>query len=76
METKNDLVTVMSFYNSHEAATVRCFLESEGIMVVMQGELAADIYPFTNPLGNVKLQVREEDLEHAIDLIKKGGYVI
>ena len=72
---KNDLVTIRSFADSHEAATLRCFLESEGIMTVMQGEFFAQIYPFSSASGNVKLQVRGEDLELAIDLLKKGGYL-
>jgi len=69
---KNDLVTIMSFTDSHEVATIRCFLESEDIITVLQGECSSRIYPI--PEG-VKLQVREEDLERAMDLLKKGGYV-
>jgi len=69
---QNDLVTIMSFTDSHDAATVRCFLESEAVFTVIQGEFSSRIYPIP---GAVKIQVREEDLERAIDLLKSGGYL-
>ena len=69
---QNDLVTIMSFTDSHDAATVRCFLESEAVFTVLQGDISAPLYAIP---GAVKLQVREEDLERAIDLLKTGGYL-
>ena len=73
---KDDLITIMSFTDTHESATVRCFLESEDIITFIQGEFSAQIYPFSNASGNVKLQVREEDVERAIELLKTGGYLL
>ena len=69
---KNNLITIMSFTASHEAAIVRSFLESEGVFTVLQGEASAWLYPIPDA---IQLQVREEDEEQAIDLLKQGGYL-
>lgn len=68
------LITIMTFTDSHEAAVVRSFLESEEIFTVLQGEYSAQIYPYSSNQGHVQLQVNENDLESAIQLLKKGGY--
>lgn len=68
------LVTIKTFTFSHEVAIVRGRLESEGIYCFTQDELTAQVQPFHSiAIGGVKLQVREEDVERAIALLKESG---
>ncbi len=72
----NDLVTIKTFTYPHEAGIIRSRLESEGIYCFLQDELTAQVHPFySNAIGGVKLQVREEDLEKAIRILKESGYL-
>ena len=68
------LVTIKIFTYSHEAAVVRSRLEAEGIFCFLQDELTAQVYPLSiSAIGGVKLQVREEDADEAIALLKESG---
>ena len=70
------LVTIKAFTFSHEVAIVRGRLESEGIYCFVQDELTAQVNPFYSiAIGGVKLQVREEDVEKAVILLKESGYI-
>ena len=75
MEREN-YVTVLTFTYSHEVAIVRGRLESEGINCFVQDELTIQVHPFySNAIGGVKLQVREQDLEQTIEILKETGYI-
>lgn len=70
------LVTVKTFTYSHELSIIRSKLESEGIYCFAQDELTAQVHPFTsNAIGGVKLQVKEEDVPQAIQILKENGYI-
>lgn len=49
------------------------YLESEGIETILQNELAAQIY--ASVIDKPKLLVREKDVEQAMKLLIKGGYI-
>jgi Zn finger protein HypA/HybF involved in hydrogenase expression len=69
-------VTVLTFTFVHEVAIVRSRLESEGILCFVQDELTAQVAPFySGAIGGVKLQVRESDLNQAIEILKETGYI-
>ena len=75
METEK-FITVLTFTFAHEVAIVRGRLESEGVTCFVQDELTAQIHPFySNAIGGVKLQVRESDLNQALDILKETGYI-
>ena len=60
----------------HELAVARSWLESEGVECYVKDELTVQVNPFySNAIGGVKLQVREEDAERAIQLLKEGGFL-
>ncbi len=69
----NDLVTIQTFTYAYEAAIFRSKLESEGIFCYLQDELTAQVHPFlSNAIGGVKLQVRKNDVDKAIQLLNEG----
>jgi DNA-directed RNA polymerase subunit RPC12/RpoP len=69
-------ITVLTFTFVYEAAIIRGRLESEGIPCFVQDELTIQVAPFySNAIGGVKLQVRESDLNQAIEILKETGYI-
>lgn len=73
-EYMSRLVTIKVFTFTHEAAILRSRLEYEGIYYFIPDELLLQVHPFySNALGGVKLQVREEDVEDAIAIMKDAG---
>lgn len=72
----NNFITVLTFYYSHQTAIIRGRLEAEGIECFIKDELTAQVNPlYSNAIGGVKLQVRESDLEKAIEILKEGDYI-
>ena len=60
------LITVQRLNTSIDAHLLQNYLESEGIDSFIQDEHTVDINPlFSNAIGGVRLQVREEDVEKA-----------
>ena len=72
----NNFITVLTFSYPSEAAIIRGRLEAEGIECFVQDELTVQVNPFySNAVGGVKLQVRESDLEQAVEILKEAGYI-
>ena len=65
---------VFSSADPFEVNLAKNYLESEGIKTILQNELAAQIY--ASVMDKPKLLVRENDLEQAIKILIKGGYII
>lgn len=71
-----NLITIKTFNFAHESAIIRSRLEAEGIYCFVQDELTALVHPFhSQAIGGIKLQVREEDLEEAVRILKETGYL-
>src|SRR5437868_5486810 len=69
-------ITIQTFTLPSEAAILRARLEGEGIECFLQNEFTLQVQPFySNAVGGVQLQVREKDLEAALEILKDGGYV-
>ena len=64
---------VFSSTDPFEVNLAKTYLESEGIETIIQNELAAQIY--ASVMDKPKLLVREKDLEQAIKILIKGGYI-
>jgi len=75
---ENDkFVTVLTAMYGSEIAVIRGRLESEGITCFAKDELTVQVNPFySNAIGGVKLQVRESDLNRAIEILKETGYIV
>lgn len=72
----NNFVTIMTFLNPMELAVLRGRLEADGIECRVLDELTAQVNPFyANAIGGIKLQVRESDVQKAIEILKEGGYI-
>lgn len=64
------IVTAETFTDPYKANLIRSFLESEGIPCFLSDENINRIQPlFSTAVGGIRLQVRESDLEQAIQLI-------
>jgi DNA-directed RNA polymerase subunit RPC12/RpoP len=65
-------VTVLTGTFGYEIAVVRGRLEAEGITCFVQDELTVQVNPlYSNAIGGVKLQVKESDLNQAIEILKE-----
>ncbi|NOY86989.1 MAG: DUF2007 domain-containing protein [Deltaproteobacteria bacterium] len=64
---KENLVTISTHGTIMEAEIEKSLLESEGIEGFIRNLYANALYP--GLLGEVELQVREEDVEKALDVL-------
>lgn len=77
LERGEVLVTVATFSFQHQLLLVKSMLESEGIPCFTKDELTIQIQPlFSIPLGGIKLQVFESDVERALSILHESGYLI
>jgi hypothetical protein len=66
------LATVAVFYNLHEADVAVGLLESCGVECFLCDEHMHRVHPLaTDVLGGVRLQVRQQDVEVAKELLKE-----
>lgn len=73
MNTK--LVTIAVFTLAFHAQLLKGRLEADGIESYVQDEHTVSANPvFNNALGGVKLQVKEEDVPLAVNLLRYSGY--
>lgn len=64
------LITVQRLNTSIDARLLQSYLDSEGIESFIFDEFTVDLNPLiSNAIGGIRLQVREEDLERALELI-------
>ena len=69
-------ITVLTTTFGYEVAVIRGRLESKGITCFVQDELTVQVNPlYSNAIGGVKLQVKENDLKPAIEILKETGYI-
>lgn len=69
------LLTVHRLHTSIDAHLLQNYLESEGIESFILDEHTVDVNPlFSNAIGGVRLQVREEDAPRAVALIEEYTY--
>ena len=69
-------ITVLTFTFANEVSIIRGRLEAEGITCFVKDEYTVQVQPFySNAIGGVKLQVKESDLNQAIEILKEAGYL-
>lgn len=72
----NKFITIKTFTYSSEAVILKGRLESEEIACFVKDDTFSQIAPlYSNAIGGVKLQVKEEDIPAAIAILKEGGYL-
>ena len=67
---ENNWVELLITYDSLEAEMIKDILESGGIPVVIRSAKVSPYPVNVGKMGEVKVLVREEDLEMALSLIK------
>lgn len=67
---EGNLITVSTHGSVLEAELAKSLLEGEGIDAFIHASFSHDLYP--GVLGEVMLQVREEDLEQAREILDSG----
>jgi len=71
-----DFVTVLTRPYPQELYVIKSRLESDGIECFLKDELTVQSNNFwSNAVGGVKLQVQEQDVKQAIELLKELGYI-
>lgn len=72
----DDLVTILTVTYQHELIFIQGRIESEGIETFLQDEFLIQVDPlYSNAVGGIKLQVRRNDSEKALELLKEWGYI-
>jgi hypothetical protein len=69
-----ELVTIRTFSSSVDFEMAKAYLESSGIECYGRDEIVNRAY-LANVNGGVKLEVRKEQLEDAVNLLIEGGYL-
>ncbi len=70
------LVIIYTATYPQDILVLRARLESENIECFVQDELTLQTNPFySNAIGGVKLQVKQEDAELAKEVLREGGYI-
>jgi hypothetical protein len=70
----NELITIRTFSSSVDCEMVKAYLMSFGIECYVKDEFVNRAY-LANVNGGVKLLVKQEQLNEAIDILIEGGYL-
>ncbi len=69
-------VNIRAFTYPHEASLAGGLLDSEGIEYFLKDEMTVQVINiYSNAVGGVKLQVRQDDVDAAIEILLKAGYI-
>jgi hypothetical protein len=69
------LVTIAVFASAFIAHLVEGRLQADGIECYVQDEHTLQVNPlYNNALGGIKLQVKEEDVQTAVTVLRMHGY--
>lgn len=69
-------ITVHTFILPQEAYFAKGLLESTGMKVEIRDELTVQVDNFiSNATSGIRLQVLENNVEQAMEVLKKGGYI-
>jgi len=68
------LITIATYSYPHEMAISRSKLEAHGIECFVRDELTVQVHNFySNAIGEVKLEVQEQDVKQAIQILKDSN---
>ncbi|MDR1502632.1 MAG: DUF2007 domain-containing protein [Prevotella sp.] len=68
----SEMITIKTSSIPGELAVAKSYLEDNDIYCFLKDELINQVHPYA--VGGIKLQVREEDAEQAINLLLEGGF--
>lgn len=66
------MITIKTFMNPIEANIIKGRLESQGIPTMLLDENTVNTYwLYAQAIGGIRMQVKEEDVEHALAILKE-----
>lgn len=72
----NDFVTIRTFNHAHDAALVQSLLIEHDIYAILKDEIISSVNPgYTTAGGGVKLQVKQNELNAAVQVLLESGYL-
>lgn len=69
------MIEIASFQFPAEALTLCSLLESEGVQCYLRDEITSQILGNYVNIGGVKVEILEEDLPRALEIMEAGGYI-
>ena len=70
-----DWITIMTFTYPQDSYIIKGALESGGIETFLKDELTIQVDNFlSNAIGGVQLQVKKDQADRAIEILKSNGY--
>jgi type III secretory pathway lipoprotein EscJ len=70
------LITIKAYLGPVEASMMHSILESEDVYSFLKDENSVIMAPYlSNAIGGIKLQVRESDVQKAVDILQEAGYL-
>ncbi len=70
------LVEIARFTYPAEAQTLMALLRSEGIECYLRNEITSQLYAGALEVGSARVEIKESDVEHAMEVMRIGGYEI
>lgn len=70
------LVEIVRFTYPAEAQTLMALLRSEGIDCYLRNEITSQLYAGSVDVGGARVEIREEDVQRALEVMRTGGYEI
>ena len=71
-----NFITIKTFVSATDLAIPQTLLEANGVECQVLDELTVQVNPlYSNAIGGIKLQVRESDIQKAIEILKNGGFI-
>ena len=76
MEDKIKMVEIARFQFNTDAQALMALLRSEGIDCYLRNETSNQVFAGYVDIGGVRIEILETEVEHAIQVMKNGGYEI
>ena len=72
----DNFITIKTFTGPSDLAIPRTLLEANGVECRILDELTIQVSPlYSNAIDGIKLQVRESDIQKAVEILKDGGFI-
>lgn len=72
----NDFVTIRTFNHAHEAALAQAILIEHDLNAILKDEIVSTVNPgYSTAGGGVKLQVKQNELNAAVQVLLDTGYL-
>lgn len=70
----NKIIEIARFESDSEAAVAGSLLEAGGIEYFLRDKLMNQVYGGISAIGGIKLDILDDNLSRALEILKEGGY--